>query len=113
MKKSYVKAVLIICLLTIGTLGGCKSAIGSYPSSIAWDNTSYGVSKTEVSKDDIGKQLGEIKRKKEPVPIKNGDANDASVGSKLFEIKGIDIKEAVAIERNGKVYKATKIGALE
>jgi hypothetical protein len=112
-KKRYVRVVLIICLLSIFTLGGCKKAIGSYPNSIAWDNISYGVSTTEVSKDALGKQLGEIKRKKEPTPIKNGDANDTPVGSKLFEIKGIDAKEAIAIEKNGKVYKAIQNGPLE
>jgi hypothetical protein len=112
-KKRYVKAALIICLLSIVTLGGCKSAIGSYASSIAWDNISYGVSTTEVSKDALGKQLGEIKRKKEPMPIKNGNANDAPVGSKLFEINGIDTKETIAIEKNGKFYKATQNGPLK
>lgn len=47
------------------------------------------------------------------MPIENGDANSISVGSKLFEIKGVDTKEAIAFEKDGKFYKATKIGALK
>jgi hypothetical protein len=108
MKKHFVKPILIICLLSTLMLVGCKSKSGSYPNALAWDNISYGVSAAEVSKDELGKQLGEIKRKKEPMPIENGDANDTPVGSKLFEIKVVDTKEAIAVEKNGKVYKAIK-----
>lgn len=91
-------------------LVGCttKTSNETYPAAIVWDSIKYGVSQTEVSKDELGKQLGEIKRIKEPMTIENGDSNCISIGSKIFEIKGIDTKEVLAIEENGKIYKATK-----
>lgn len=118
MKKHFAKPMLIICLLSMFMFAGCTSKAGSstagqYPIAVAWNDISYGLSVTEISKDELGKQLGEIKRKKEPMPIENGDANDTPVGSKLFEIKGVDAKEAIAVEINGKAYKATKIGLLK
>ncbi|MFL0248681.1 hypothetical protein [Candidatus Clostridium stratigraminis] len=40
------------------------------------------------------------------MPVENGDANFISIGCKVFEIKGIDIKVAVAVEEDGKINKA-------
>ena len=95
-------------------LAGCtaNTSNSTYPNALAWDNISYGLSVTEVSKDELGNQLGEVKRIKYPMPIENGDANTTPVGSKIYQIKGIDIKEAIAVENNGKTYKATKNGPL-
>ncbi|WP_172199761.1 hypothetical protein [Saccharibacillus qingshengii] len=39
--------------------------------------------------------------------------NDTPVGSRLFEIKGIDSSEAIAVEINGIYQKATKNGPLK
>jgi hypothetical protein len=116
MNKYYLTLTLICCMILMSMIVGCKSATteaGCYPSAIAWDDIRFGLSATEVTKDELGKQLGEIKRTEEPMPIKNGDSNDAPVGSKLFQIKGIDTKEAIAIEKNGKFYRASQIGPLE
>lgn len=115
MKKYSGIILTTLGLLFILIFAGCttKSMDGSYPSAVAWDNISYGLSSIEVTKSELGNQLGEVKRIKEPMPIENGDANNTPVGSKIFEINGIDTKEAIAIEKNGKTYKATKIGPIK
>lgn len=114
MKKHFSKLILGLCLLSLFMLAGCKAtqANGCYPAAIRWDNELYGLSiGEEVSKSELGKQLGEIKRQKEPMPLENGDANEPLVGSKLFEIKGVDTKKQIAYERDGKIYKATNLPA--
>jgi len=115
MKKYFGVITITLCLLSMLLSAGCntKSIDGSYPTAVVWDNKSYGLSVTEVTKSELGNQLGEIKRIKEPIPLENGDANNTTVGSKIFEIKGIDTKEAIAIEKNGKIYKAIKNGPLK
>jgi hypothetical protein len=80
----------------------------SYQSSIVWDNSLYGLSVKEVPKEELGKQLGEVKRKKQPMPEENGDANDTPVGSRIFEIKGISANEAIAVENGDKTYMAMR-----
>ena len=101
------KKILVILLLFIILLSGCKEKkISEYPSSIALNGLVYSVTVSEVSRDDLGKQLGEVKRIKKPMPVENEESNFISVGSKVFEIKGIDIKTAVAVEDNGKIKKA-------
>lgn len=64
MKKYFVIPMLLVCLLLIFLLAGCKSKSGSYPSALAWDNLSYAMSISEISKDELGKQLGEINRRR-------------------------------------------------
>ena len=112
MKEYLVKTSILLCLLLIVGLAGCVAKVGgnNAPSSIAWNNLIYGPSGTEVSQSELGIQLGEIKRINKPMPVQNGDSNDIPVGSKFFEIKGIDINEAIAIERDGKVYKLINEG---
>lgn len=113
MKKHFLIATLILCLTSIFILGGCRKETVIYPNVLAWDDISYGISNIEVSKDELGKQLGEIKRKKQPLPMENGDANNTPIGSKLFEIKGTDTKDAIAVEKNDKFYKVIKKGPLK
>ena len=84
-----------------------------YPIEVAWNDLSYGISVKEVSKEELGKQIGEVKRQKKPMPFENGDANYIAVGSKIFEIKGTDIKNAIAVEIDGKTYEATKNRSLK
>jgi hypothetical protein len=113
-KKYLVKTTILLCLLLIVGLGGCTTKTGdnNAPSSIAWNNLIYGPSGTEVSQSELGKQLGEIKRINKPMPVQNGDSNNMPVGSKIFEIKGIDINEAIVIEKDGKDYKFIKKDSL-
>ncbi|MEG0775362.1 hypothetical protein [Clostridium sp.] len=115
MKKYFLKTSLLLCLLLILGLAGCENQkVGpGAPSAIAWNNLIYSPSGTEVSQSEFGKQLGEIKQIKKPMPMQNGDSNYMPVGSKITEIKGIDTNEAIAIEKEGKIYKFIKIGMLE
>ncbi|MCQ4088330.1 hypothetical protein [Saccharibacillus sp. JS10] len=105
---------LLPVFLSIVILAGCS--IGSeetYPSVVSLDDTLYGLSVETVTQDDIGNQLGEVKRVATPMPGGNEEANDTPVGSKLFEIKGIESSEAIAVEVNGEYQKATRNGSLK
>lgn len=109
MKKIFVKVSLLLCLLSILGFLGCtaqrRTGDNNAPSSIAWNNLIYGPSGEEVSKSELGKQLGKIQRIEKPYPQKNGDSNLTPKGSKIFEIKNVDIGNAIAIETDGKYYE--------
>lgn len=108
-------AFLCICLLfLLFTLSPKKDAV-TPPVSIGWNSSIYGPSGDKLSKSELGNQLGEIKWINEPMPTENGDSNNdyIPVSSKIFEIKGIDIKEAIAIEKNDAYYKFVKKASLK
>ncbi|MTI68623.1 MAG: hypothetical protein FH751_00005 [Firmicutes bacterium] len=108
------RKIFITLFLLVVFFSGCSKQIQSdYPIAVAWNNIRFAISVEEVSKENLGKQLGEVKRIKEPMPKENGDANFITVGSKIFEINGIDANDTIAIEYNGKIVKATKIGSLK
>lgn len=111
MKKHFTQMLVLLCLLLMIGLAGCVGG-NNAPVSIAWDNSIYSPSDMEIHQSELGKQLGEIKRIKKPIPVQNGDSNRIPVGSKIFEIKGIDTNDAIAIERDGKTYKFEKKGFL-
>ena len=113
MKKYFAITSMLLCLLlTLGLIGCTEYSGPGAPVGIAWNNFIYGPSGTEVPKGELGTQLGEINRINKPMPIHNGDSNYAPVGSKIFEIKGIDINTAVVIETDGKYYKYVKEDSL-
>ncbi|OCT12041.1 hypothetical protein A8709_29755 [Paenibacillus pectinilyticus] len=107
---------LLIIVFFIAVLTGCtithKKTISDYPSAIAWNDKLYGSSAEEVPPSNIGKEIGEIKRKKTPRPSQNGDSNDKPVGSLLFEITGKDSKDVIAYKVNDTYFKAYLIGPL-
>ena len=80
---------------------------------MAWNNILYGLSASEVSVQDIGKQIGQIERRMTPMPKKNGDANDKPVGSLLYEVKGFDANDVIAVKVNDTYFQASKLGALQ
>ena len=74
-----------------------------YPPVIVWDNKAYVVTEETVAKDQIGEQLGEVKRYINPaeaMPEKNEDSTIAPVGSKLYKVNGKDVAKAFAVECN-------------
>ncbi|WP_261300471.1 hypothetical protein [Paenibacillus andongensis] len=83
---------------------------GLYPSAIAWYDTLYGVSAYEVASNDIGKELGEIKRIVVPMPKNNGDSNDKL--GKLYELNSKQHFEALALESNGHYFEVHVLGPL-
>ncbi|MCL6604619.1 MAG: hypothetical protein K6T94_17285 [Paenibacillus sp.] len=109
---------LIIIMVSITLLTGCSLFTGgktssSYPYAVAWNDILYGLSTAEIPLQDIGKEIGKIKRIKMPMPKRNGDSNDSPVGSLLFEVKGTDAEEVIAVKVNDKYFRATKLGPLE
>lgn len=98
---------LTICVLGITT----TTEATSYPSDrVLWNDNIYDTLKEIIPMDRIGQQIGEVKRNVNPMPKKNGDSNTIPVGTKLFEIKGISTKEAIAVQRGGEYNKALNHG---
>lgn len=87
----------------------------TYPSSIAWNNSLYGLSAEEVNSKDVGNEIGKIERLRDPMPKKNGESNDIRipVGSLLFEINGADTKDVIAVKVEDKFFKASKFGSIQ
>ncbi|MFC5647550.1 hypothetical protein ACFPYJ_00085 [Paenibacillus solisilvae] len=83
----------------------------SYPSSVAWNDSLYGVSFGEVPSTKIGKEIGEIKHLVVPMPKKNGDSNEKL--GKLYEIKGKESQDELALEVNGTYLEIHKVGSLK
>ncbi|MDQ8738576.1 hypothetical protein, partial [Paenibacillus sp. LHD-38] len=80
---------------------------------VAWNNLLYGLSTEEVDNKDIGNEIGKIKRQRTPMPKKNGESNEKLVGSLLFEIKGADTQDVIAVKVNDKFVKASKLGPIQ
>lgn len=113
MKKYLAITSMLLCLLIILGLVGCAVKAGSgAPESIAWNNLIYVPSGTEIAQSELGTQLGKINRIKKPMPVQNGDSNYVPVGSKIYEIKDIDISTEIVIEADGKYYKYVKKDSL-
>ncbi|BBI34010.1 hypothetical protein [Cohnella abietis] len=118
--------VIVICfLLILAFLTGCSNqarnipqlskeiqSLDSYPAHIAWDDNLYGISLEEIHQDGLGIDLGIVERF--TLEIKNnGESNILPVGSKIYEIVNIDIKESIAVELDGKYIKANKLQSLQ
>ena len=84
----------------------------SYPSAVAWNNTIYGLSIEEVDINLIGNEIGKVEHLTSPMPKRNGESNDKPVGSLLFEIKGIDSQDAIAVNVNDTFFMASKLGPI-
>lgn len=108
------KVLSFFILLTV-LLAGCGDSNKSeppllpYPHVVVWDKKAYVVTEATVGQKDLGEQIGVVKRYIDPnkaFPEKNEDSTIAPVGSKLYEITNIDIKDAFAVEFNGQFRKA-------
>lgn len=107
------KLILLFMILLLFLVGCNKTDVQiDYPNAIGWNDLSYGLSVEEVSREKLVKKIGEVQRKKEPMPVKNGDANFVDVGSIIYEIMDVEQTDAIAVEVNGKIYKAYKNGPL-
>jgi len=111
------KRLIIIIMFSLVTLTGCSlsenESSNSYPSSVAWNNILFGISTEEVSVQDIGKEIGTIKKIRSPMPLKNGESNDIPVGSLIFEVNGKNVNEFIAVKVKDKYLSATILGPLE
>ncbi|CAM4017168.1 NisI/SpaI family lantibiotic immunity lipoprotein [Saccharibacillus endophyticus] len=106
------KSLFTVFLALLFVTGCSTQSEGTYPNVVSLNGNLYGVSLEKVTQDNIGNQLGEVKRIAKVMPKANEEANDTPVGSKLFEIKGIAPSEAIAVEINGTYQKATLNGPL-
>ncbi len=109
---------LTLILFSIAVLTGCsqntaEKTSSSYPSTVAWNNILYGLSAAEVHVKDIGKEIGKIERRIAPMPKQNGDSNDKPVGCLLFEVKGTDAQDLIAVKVNDKYFRASKLRPLK
>jgi hypothetical protein len=114
MKQMKCFLLFFVIVLTWVSLNIEGALASTYPSSVAWNNSLYGLStEEEVDNKDIGNQIGEIKRQRTPMPLKNGESNEKLVGSLLFEIKGANTQDVIAVKINDKFFKASKFGSIQ
>lgn len=100
---------IILSICVFGITSTTKAT--TYPSDrVLWNDNIYDTLKEIITVDQIGQQIGEVKRNVNPMPKRNGDSNTIPVGTKLFEIKGISTKEAIAVQRGGEYNKALNHG---
>ncbi|KRE34897.1 lipoprotein [Paenibacillus sp. Soil522] len=109
MRKSFLFLLLVLALTACSTTHGSNNK-SSYPSSVAWNDSLYGVSFGEVPSTKIGKEIGEIKHLVVPMPKKNSDSNEKL--GKLYEIKGKESQDELALEVNGTYLEIHKVGSL-
>jgi uncharacterized lipoprotein NlpE involved in copper resistance len=109
--KKFILLFIILFLFLVGC-NNKPDVQSDYPNAIGWNDLSYGLSVEEVSREKLVNKVGEVQRKKEPMPVKNGDANFVDVGSSIYEITDVEQTNAIAVEVNGKIYKAYKNGPL-
>lgn len=103
---------LIFILLSITLLASCSND-AEYPFAIAYNDVVFARTNEEIPSQQIGKEIGAIERTTIPMPKKNGDSNEAIIGSKLYEIQQEDSQNKIAIKLNDHYYIATKLGPLE
>jgi len=75
---------------------------------IMYNGAVYRGSKDELPRDDVGRELAAVSDVVDGHPQKNGEASGVMDGTKLFAIKNINDRSAIAFESAGKYYKATK-----
>lgn len=109
MRRFFLIYFFVITLTACSNTQGSTTK-GSYPSSIAWNNALYGVSFNEVPSTNIGKEIGEIKHIVVPMPKKNGDSNEKL--GKLYEIKGKETQDELALEVNGSYLLVRKVAPI-
>lgn len=106
--------LLFFVIVLVGFSTNMHDALAStYPNTVAWNNLLYGLSREEVDIKDIGNEIGKIERQRTPMPMKNGESNENLKGSRLFEIKGTDTQDVIAVKVNDKFFKASKLGSIQ
>jgi len=109
--RRFLLIVLCIGMASL-IMAGCSYAEASnsplYPAAVAWNYIVYGLSVDTVSAEHIGKEIGQVSRYTTSFPEKNGDCNSAPAGSKLYSIRGVSVDDAIAIDVDGKFYKARR-----
>lgn len=108
---------LMYLLLTFVFISGCGVSGSSVSKSSAdwaynfviWDDDIYEIQEDEVSPEDIGEEIGEIKQYSDSEGIySNGFSNKYPEGTKLYSIDGVETSEYIAIKLGEKQYIKAK-----
>lgn len=115
--KKVIILIIFVAILTIGCSKNDqqkKTIDYGQPVkvTVAWNDIVYVVTNEHASKDNIGNKIGQIKRQVSPEPSENGDvARNTSEGpnivngdGSLYEVKGLDQKEKIAVELSKDEY---------
>ncbi|SDN26867.1 hypothetical protein SAMN05518871_104129 [Psychrobacillus sp. OK028] len=108
MKKAITIGLIFVSIL----LSGCNTNklssaefTNTTPAKIKIDNLTYLMTDEVLATKEVEEQIGKITRIQTIVSYSK-DQNPYISPSKIFEIKDINIEEAIAIEVNDKLYKA-------
>lgn len=115
MKKFALLAIclILVCIITTGCSAAEASGNTSYPAVVAWNYIVYGLSVETVSIESIDREIGQVQRNITALPKKNGDSNTAVEGSKLYSIKDVSVDNAIVVDMDGVLYKASKSWQLQ
>lgn len=71
-----------------------------------WNGHIYRVTSEKVKREDIGEQLGSVTSfsEVEGAPETGTFSNTLPVGTKLYEIRGVDVSDAIAAEPKDKSF---------
>ncbi|MDQ0232689.1 hypothetical protein [Metabacillus malikii] len=94
MKTLYIAITMIAIIL-----GGCSHAVEDYPTAVMWNDTIYG-SGDMMTKEEGGKQIGEISKHVSTFPNKEGESNQYLASTTIYEVKGRSKNKTIAIEEN-------------
>jgi hypothetical protein len=110
-----IKAILLTLFLSAIILVGCSGQTESeypllpYPPVVVWDNKAYFVTEEVIQEDQIGEQIGVVKRYIDPnkaMPEFDGDSTIAQVGSGFYQINGLEMSNFLAIYIDNEFRKA-------
>lgn len=106
-------SITLIVLVLLFTFVGCtKDKVStttneSYASMLIYNNTYYYLTVDVIPSENLDKQISEVSKQVTPSPKNDGEANECPVGTKIFAIKGVDTKEAIAVNFHNEYRKAT------
>ncbi|REK71735.1 hypothetical protein [Paenibacillus paeoniae] len=109
------RCIYSVLLFLLPLLAGCgntapaEKALLPYPPVVVWDNKAYVVTDKIVLSENVGDQIGAVKRYIDPAknfPERDEDSTSAPVGSGLFQIQGLNLKQTLAVEWNGVFFQA-------
>ncbi|WP_160670510.1 hypothetical protein [Clostridium sp. C8-1-8] len=109
MRKLLLSLITVLLLFTFVGCAKDKESMTtnrSYASMLIYNNTAYYLSSDVISSENLDNQIGIVKKQVTPSPKNDGEANECPVGTKIFSIKDIDVKEAIAINFHNEYYKA-------
>ena len=109
---TMVSILLMGCTQGAGAQGTNVKGNAIYASMLIFGDTYYYLSSEVISQENLVEQIGQVEKQVAPSPKNNGEANECPRGTKIYQIKGVDRKESVAVAFRNEFRKAS-ILALE